>query len=144
MAAHSTGGCLCGGIRYEVSGAPVFSLFCHCRDCQRQSGSGYIAAMRVPAANFRVVCGTLKLFRKPGDSGNAVSRAFCPDCGTTLFIRVAGAEVVGVRAATLDDPSGFRPDAHVFAKSAQPWDHLDPDVPQFDTYPPGKAYPTSR
>jgi hypothetical protein len=141
MTTQSTGGCLCGAIRYAFSGEPVFSLLCHCRDCQRQSGSGYIAAMRVPAASFRVTQGTPKLFRKPGDSGNEVNRAFCPDCGTTLYIRVTGAEVVGVRAATLDDPSGFRPEANIFCKSAQPWDHMDPDVPRYDTYPAGKAYP---
>jgi len=48
------GGCLCGGVRYEATGEPVFSLLCHCRDCQRQTGSAYNAAIRVPAVGFRI------------------------------------------------------------------------------------------
>ena len=57
MAAPMTGGCLCGAVRYECTGEPVFSLLCHCRDCQRQSGSAYAAAVRVPAVTFRVTRG---------------------------------------------------------------------------------------
>jgi hypothetical protein len=53
MAAR-TGGCLCGAVRYESAGEPLFSLLCHCHDCQHQSGSAFIAAMRVPAAGFRI------------------------------------------------------------------------------------------
>ena len=54
MAVTRTGGCLCGAVRYESEGAPVFSLQCHCRDCQRSSGTAYIAAIRVPSAGFRI------------------------------------------------------------------------------------------
>ncbi|HZU89847.1 MAG TPA: GFA family protein [Stellaceae bacterium] len=136
-----TGGCLCGGVRYESTGEPVFSLLCHCRDCQRQSGSAYNAAMRVPAAGFRVTRGTPKLYVKTADSGNAVSRAFCPECGSPLFLQVSTRpDLVGIRVGTLDDPSAFCPEADIFVNSAQPWDHMDPALPKYATYPPGKDY----
>jgi hypothetical protein len=143
MRAVKTGGCLCGAVRYECSGEAVFSLLCHCRDCQRQSGSGYIAAMRVPSASFRIVKGTPILYRAKADSGNEITRAFCGTCGGALYVQVSTRpDIIGLRVTTLDDPSGFRPDANIFVKSAQPWDHMDPAVPQYETYPPGHAYPT--
>ena len=141
MAAVMTGGCLCGGVRYESVGEPGFALLCHCRDCQRQSGSAYAAGWRVPAAGFRVTRGKPRLFVKPADSGNEITRAFCADCGSTLFLRVSTRpDLVAIRVGTLDDPSGFRPEANIFVTSAQPWDHMDPDLPQYPTYPPGRAY----
>ena len=60
MASVRTGGCLCGRVRYESGGEPQFSLQCHCRDCQRASGSGYVAAVRVPSAAFRITRGEPK------------------------------------------------------------------------------------
>ncbi len=141
MAAARTGGCLCGAVRYESAGDPVFSLQCHCRDCQRQSGTAYIAAMRVPAAGFRVTRGMPKRYLTRSDSGNEVSRVFCGDCGSALYVQVSTRpDLVGLRVGTLDDPSGFRAEADIFVKSAQPWDHMNPALPKYATYPPGKSY----
>jgi hypothetical protein len=141
MPAVRTGGCLCGTIRYESAGDPVFSLQCHCRDCQRQTGSAYIAAMRVPAAGFRITKGEPKQYVSTSDGGNRVTRAFCGDCGSPIYIQVSTRPgLVGLRVGTLDDPSGFRPEADIFVKSAQPWDHMNPALPKYDTYPPGKSY----
>ena len=141
MTGLRTGGCLCGAVRYESVGEPLFSLLCHCRDCQHQSGSAYVAAMRVPAAGFRITKGEPKLYVSLSDAGNRVTRAFCPECGCPLFIHVsARPEIVGLRVGSLDDPSGFRPEADIFVKSAQPWDHMNPDLPKHQTYPPGRAY----
>jgi hypothetical protein len=139
--AARTGGCLCGGVRYESTGEPLFSLLCHCRDCQHQSGSAYIAAMRVPAAGFRVTRGEPRLYMRTSEAGNSVTQAFCGDCGAPLFIRVSvRPDIVGLRVGSLDDPSEFRPEADIFVKSAQPWDHMNPDLPKHQTYPPGHAY----
>src|SRR5260370_1702986 len=140
-----TGGSLCGAVQYESSGEQGFALLCHCRDCQRQSGSAYAAALRVPAAGCRVTKGEPKLYVKTADSGNQVTRAFCPDCGCMLFLRVsARSDLVGIRVGTLDDPSFFQPEADIFVDSAQRWDHMNPDLPKYATYPPGQAYqPTS-
>ena len=141
MSGPRTGGCLCGAIRYEAEGEPVFSLQCHCRDCQRASGTAYVAAMRMPAAGFRITKGTPKHYVSNADSGNAVTRFFCGECGSPLYIQVATRpDIVGIRVGTLDDPSGFRAEADIFVKSAQPWDHMDPATPKYDSYPPGKSY----
>jgi hypothetical protein len=141
MAAIRTGGCLCGAVRYESAGDPVFSLHCHCRDCQRSSGTAYIAAMRVPADGFRITWGAPKRYVANADSGNEITRAFCGDCGSPLYVQVSTRpDIVGLRVGTLDDPSGFRADADIFVKSAQPWDHMDPALPKYATYPPGRSY----
>jgi hypothetical protein len=141
MPAIRTGGCLCGAVRYESTGDPVFSLQCHCRDCQRQTGSAYIAAMRVPAAGFRITKGAPKQYVSTSDGGNRVTRAFCGDCGSPIYIQVSTRpDLVGLRVGTLDDPSEFHPEADIFVKSAQPWDHMNPALPKYDTYPPGKSY----
>ncbi|MBV9829643.1 MAG: GFA family protein [Alphaproteobacteria bacterium] len=141
MAAVRTGGCLCGAVRYESTGEPSFSLQCHCRDCQKSSGSAFVAAMRVPASGFRVTHGMPKRFVKGAESGNQVTRLFCGDCGSPIYIQVSSRpDIVGLRVGTLDDPSEFRPEANIFVKSAQPWVHMDPDLPRHDTYPSGKSY----
>ncbi|MBV9860465.1 MAG: GFA family protein [Alphaproteobacteria bacterium] len=141
MSGIRTGGCLCGAIRYESSGEPVFSLQCHCRDCQRQSGTAYVAAVRVPTAQFRIVQGEPRRYVARADSGNEIARAFCGDCGSSLYVQVSTRpDLIGLRVGTLDDPSVFRPEADIFVKSAQPWDHMDPALPKFPTYPAGKSY----
>ena len=97
--------------------------------------------MRVPAAGFRVTRGEPRLYISASDAGNRVTRAFCGDCGAPLFIRVSSRpDIVGLRVGSLDDPSEFRPEADIFVKSAQPWDHMNPELPKHQTYPPGRAY----
>ncbi len=142
MPSPRTGGCLCGALRYETGGEPSFSLRCHCRDCQRQNGAASVAAIRMPAAQFHFTKGTPKRYVTKADSGNEIVRVFCGDCGTPIYVQVeTKLDTVGVRVCTLDDPGFFKPDADIFMKSAQPWDTHDPSVPQYDTYPDGKAYP---
>ena len=121
MAAVRTGGCLCGAVRYESAGEPLFSLLCHCRDCQHQSGSAYVAAMRVPAAGFRVTKGEPRLYVSSSDAGNRVTRAFCPDCGCPLFIRVSTRpEIVGLRVGSLTTRVSFAPRPILLSKARSP------------------------
>ena len=95
----------------------------------------------MPAAEFRITSGAPRRYLAKSDSGNEVARMFCGECGSPLYVQVATRpDIVGVRVCTFDDPSWFRPEAHIFVKSAQPWDHLDPAVPQFPIYPSGKSY----
>ena len=136
-----TGGCLCGAVRYESGGESIFSLQCHCRDCQRASGAAHVSAVRMPSASFRITRGSPKTYIAKSDAGNDISRVFCGDCGTPLYVQVSTRpDIVGLRVTTFDDPSWFTPDANIFTKSAQPWDHFDPALPVFDTYPQGKSY----
>jgi hypothetical protein len=139
MTTPFTGGCACGAIRYECTAEPVVMLKCHCRECQRASGGGFACAVLVPADSFKLTRGTPKYQLRPSAGGGQHKRGFCPECGSPL----TGAEnteratgVVGVSVASLDDPSLFRPQMEIFTSEAQPWDHLDPDLPKYEEYPP--------
>jgi hypothetical protein len=125
------GGCACGAIRYECRAEPLFAASCHCRDCQRESGAGYIPVLGVPADAFRVTRGEPRGFTLVADSGNPTTRFFCRDCGSPLFGRPGVApEMVTIRAGSLDDPSLFRPSENLYVSSAQPWDRMDPALRQ--------------
>jgi hypothetical protein len=133
-----TGGCACGAIRYQCSGEPLLALNCHCRDCQRASGTAFVAILRMPAAGFAVTKGEPKFYTVTGNSGNTVSRGFCPACGSPLFSRLSGTpDFVGIRVGSLDDPSHYRAVMDIFVASAQPWDHMNPELPKFSGYPQG-------
>jgi hypothetical protein len=126
------GGCACGAIRYECTAPPLRMVNCHCRDCQRASGSGYSATLIMAASSVRMVAGNCKEHRTLAESGNVAMRAFCGECGSPLFAASsARPDMLGVKAASLDDASWFAPEANVWVESAQPWDCMDPDIPTF-------------
>jgi hypothetical protein len=125
MGVPFTGGCACGAIRYECSAEPLIAFNCHCRDCQRASGSAYASGAIVPAAALRI-SGTPKYYGKTADSGNPVSRGFCAECGSPVLATQGTFPAYILYASSLDDPSGHRPTMDVWVSSAQPWDHLDP------------------
>ena len=131
-----TGGCLCGAIRYESMGDPVVALNCHCRDCQKASGGACTASLFVPLASLTVT-GPVKYYEKPGDSGHAIARGFCPECGSALFGKPSiMASLVSIRPGSLDQPELFQPVFDMYSASAQPWDHMDPALPKFAKAPP--------
>jgi hypothetical protein len=133
--ANMTGGCLCGRIKYTVSGDPAFSGLCHCRNCQRYTGSAFETAIGFPSSAVSVQ-GELKTYNDAGDSGKLVYRRFCPNCGSGV---VAEAEVMPgmtlVLAGTLDDPSVFKPAMEVYCSSAQPWMNDATARKRFDKMP---------
>ena len=133
MSISFSGGCACGAIRYSADADPLYSVNCHCRDCQRETGSAYAPVLGVPTASFRVTQGSPSYFEVKADSGRFTRRAFCADCGSTLF--GAGAEFVSIRAGSLDDPSVFRPSQDIYTSSAQPWDYMNPDLPKAPKLP---------
>jgi hypothetical protein len=126
-----SGGCACGAVRYACTAEPMFALNCHCRDCQRETGSAYAPILAVPSAAFAVTHGSPAYFDVTADSGYVTRRAFCARCGSTLFGEPGSrTDMVTIRAGSLDDPSIFRPMQNVFVASAQPWDHMDPALPR--------------
>jgi hypothetical protein len=130
-----TGGCACGAIRYEIEAEPVMAGHCQCRDCQRDSGTGHASHLAFPRAAARV-SGKATLWDKAADSGSTVTRAFCPTCGSPLYsTNNAMPQFLFVRAASLDDPSLYKPKMVVWAKSAQGWDYTDPALPRFQKMP---------
>lgn len=131
-----TGGCLCGAVRYESASAPVLGGHCHCVDCRKSSGSGHCSHLGVPL-DALTVTGEMRFFDKPADSGNVVSRGFCPTCGAPVYSTNTGlAGMALVRASSLDDPEVFQPRMVVYASRAPSWDKTDPDLPAFPEMPP--------
>lgn len=130
-----SGGCMCGAIRYECTAEPIFMGNCHCRDCQQATGTGYAPALLVPRSAV-ITTGEVKYYDVTGDSGSIVSRGFCPTCGSRLFGKRPSGEVIGIMAGSLDQPSGFQPAIDVYTGSAQLWDHMNPELPKFQKFPP--------
>lgn len=130
-----TGGCLCGAVRYE-SGEQRFGGDCHCLDCRKSSGTGHCSHMGVSQDEFTVT-GDLRFFDKPADSGNVVSRGFCPTCGGPVYSTNSGFPgIVFIRASSLDDPSAFTPAMSVYASRAPAWDPPVSGIPNFPEMPP--------
>jgi len=131
-----TGGCQCGGIRYEATGAPLQVVACHCTACQRQSGSAFGMSMVVRQQDFRITRGEVKTYASKSDAGRAKLGAFCPDCGTRIYhqseLRQGN---VSIKAGTLDDTSTLTPDIHIWTASKQPWDTIPRDVEAHEKNP---------
>jgi hypothetical protein len=135
MSKTITGGCLCGKVRYTFSAKPVFSGNCHCRDCQKASGSAYTPAMFV-AEDAVAISGEVKYFESKADSGRAIWRGFCPNCGSQLFSKLALLPgVIGVRAGTFDNTADFEPKMDIYTDSAAHWDTMNADLPKFAKAP---------
>jgi len=97
--------------------------------------------MAVPATAF-TLSGEVTLYEKPADSGNMVSRGFCPTCGAAVYSLNSGStDLVFPRASSLDDPEVFKPQLIVYAAKAATWDRMDPNLPAFDAMPPKEERP---
>lgn len=130
-----SGGCVCRAVRYECTAEPLVAWKCHCRDCQRATGSAFGAVLYVPKAALRLT-GEGKSYDVRGESGDTVSRGFCPQCGSPAWAQGdINPEMIGVWAASLDDPSGFEPAVDIWTASAQPWDYLKPHLPKYERQP---------
>ena len=130
-----TGGCLCGRVRYTLTGEPALSGLCHCRNCQRYTGSAFETVIAFPTASVSIQ-GELKTFQDTGDSGKPVYRRFCPNCGSGI---AAEADVLPgltiVLAGTLDDPTPFKPTMELYCSSAHPWVHAGGERTRFPKMP---------
>ena len=134
MPTSFSGGCACGAIRYEVSGEPMMMFNCHCRDCQRASGGPYSAVVYVPAKAFKITKGSPRFYNTTSAAVGHNKRGFCAECGSRLFGGGTD-EGQGITASSLDDPSLFNPQMHIWTSDAQPWDQMDPKLPKFEKYP---------
>lgn len=131
-----TGQCLCGAVHYASSGPALFSLICHCRDCQRASGSGGVPVLGVPKASF-TSRGPVKQSRCTGGSGRAAVRNFCGECGSLLFgTPEAAPDLVTLYVGSLDDPSVFVPTQAIFVAQRPAWARLDAPLVEHDAFPP--------
>lgn len=123
------GGCLCGKVRYRLERDGACTCVCHCRHCQKQSGSAFSIMLVAPKSSL-LIEGNLQTYLDHGDSGAAVSRRFCGNCGSAILSELATTPpMIALKAGTLDDVSALTPQFHIWCSSAQPWVTLPHDVP---------------
>ena len=117
------GGCTCGSVRYALTGPPLFVHCCHCRWCQRETGSAFVLNAMIEADRVRVTNGTPVVIHTPSLSGRGQKITRCPICQIALWSNYGGAGdlIRFVRVGTLDDPDRCPPDIHIFTSSKQPW-----------------------
>ncbi len=130
-----SGGCLCGAVRYECSAEPMMTGHCHCKGCQKMTGSAFATAFAVPI-DARRVTGEVRYYEVTADSGNIARRGFCPECGSWLFGGSSGMPGLAViMAGSMDDPSWLKPSMNIFTTCAQPWAHMNPELAKFPGMP---------
>ncbi len=138
MSEERSGGCLCGAVRYTISGALQAVVVCHCGSCQRQSGSAFSLNAMIGEAQI-VLTGTPHVFTEISDSGSEVYRHFCAQCGAPLLSKLqAMPGMAAVKVGTLDDTAGLAPIAQLWCTREQDWLNLNLDTPRFDKNPPAQ------
>jgi hypothetical protein len=122
------GGCLCGSVRYEVSGAVSNLCYCHCSSCRRAAGAPLVPWGTFARDSFRVTRGVLSEYR----SSAPVLRGFCAACGSSLtYCHQARPAEIDVTLATLDDAARLPPQMHVWVGDKLPWVSIADGLPQF-------------
>lgn len=128
------GGCGCGAVRYRLKRPPMFTNCCHCRDCQRQTGSAFVINALIETAEI-AVSGDLDVVAMPSPSGRGHDIHRCPACQVAVWSDYGRRPYLRfVRVATLDDPEQIAPDAHIFVRSKLSWVVLPDGAPAFDIF----------
>ena len=127
----SSGGCLCGDIRFGISGLPQLVEYCHCSSCRRASGAPVMAWAGVRLSDFEFTRG------QPGryQSSHEVERTFCSRCGAslTIYIRDYPQEIY-VSISGLDDPDAMKPDVHIWRSEKLSWFETADKLPRYSSF----------
>jgi len=130
-----SGNCECKGVGYQFNGEPLTCYTCHCTDCQTTSGSAFGLAMIVNEDDLKIIQGELSV-STVDYNGTKVQRHHCKQCGTTLWLSAdTYPDIVALKPGTFDDTGWFKPVAHLWTRSAQPWVCLDASIPQYEKQP---------
>ncbi|HEY5724289.1 MAG TPA: GFA family protein [Allosphingosinicella sp.] len=136
---EATGGCLCGAVRYRVSGAPQSTSLCHCNSCRRSTGGPSLAWAIFPEDDVEITDGALAIHA----SSPGVERGFCARCGTSLTYRRANRPgLFDVTTSLLDEPEAFPPTKEIWVEERLTWIEPRPDLPQIARFstPSGASY----
>lgn len=119
----AAGGCTCRAVRYRATRAPLIVHCCHCRWCQRETGSAFALNALIESSCLELLSGSPELVPIPSNSGKGQTVARCPACRVAVWSHYAGlGEVLSfVRVGTFDEPDRFAPDVHIYTESKQPW-----------------------
>ena len=142
------GGCTCRDIRYRLASRPLFVHCCHCRWCQRETGTAFALNALIERERVEILCGEPELVDTPSLSGVGQRIARCPRCRVALWSHYGTGAVSDavrfVRVGTLDEPDRCPPDIHIYTMSKQPWVVLDPSVPAVpEYYDPKERWPAA-
>jgi hypothetical protein len=130
------GGCDCRRVRYRMQTRPLFVHCCHCRWCQRETGSAFALNAMIESDRVTLLAGEPDVVNTPSESGRGQQIARCPNCRIAVWSHYGGAGPVlrFVRVGTLDEPDRLSPDIHIFTASKQPWVILPPGTPAMPEY----------
>ena len=126
-----TGGCLCGALRYEATVTKPENWYCHCRMCQKATGTAVSTSAIIKKKQLRILKGTPKFYQ----SSSSIERGFCADCGSPMFFRPIGEDWVSILSGTLDDPEVAPPAGHYGIESKISWLTIEDDLIQQRTEP---------
>ena len=134
-----TGGCMCGGVRFEVTAPPVSAGYCHCTRCQRRTGTAAAVSARLAPGSLRITAGEQLI--RPYDPADGFLKVFCSGCGSALWARhPEDPDVIGVRMGAFDGDPGIRPSYRQFVAYAAPWEPIPDDgLPRFPERRPPDA-----
>lgn len=131
----ATGSCQCGSVRYIVGGEPLMVYACHCKDCQKRTGSAFSMGAIFPA-NALEITGELTSWSRTSERGNTNTRFSCARCGNVMYgSSDSSPDLIKLQPGTLDDSSNVQPEAHIWMREAQPWIQLPQSVVRHDTQP---------
>ena len=124
-----SGGCSCGAVRFEATGDPVRVGICHCKECQRRTGSAFGISCYVPKDKVKVLQGSMTTFERSSESGRWARTRFCDVCGSTVLFDVeAQPQAMGVAGGAFDKTDWSDPQLHAWARSAQKWYRVPDDA----------------
>lgn len=129
------GSCQCGGVKYQLSAAPLMILACHCKECQKLSTSAFslTAVVEADAIEFQ---GEMVEWRRTADSGNISAAKFCPTCGNRIYhYNPDDPEKIKLKPSNLSDTSIIKPVAHIWVSEKQDWFAIPEDVAVYDRQP---------
>lgn len=136
MTVQFEGRCACGAVSYQCAMPALAMYHCHCRACQQATGNGF-SSIVVVRADAIIIAGSLRYYTMPAVSSNHAICGFCFECGSPLCAKSeTNPDILVLRAASLLDPSWFKPVADIWAASAQPWTLMDPHIPKVYKSPP--------
>ena len=131
----AAGGCTCRALRYTLRRPPLIVHCCHCRWCQRETGSAFVMNALIESSELLVTAGRPELVPTPSNSGKGQLIARCPSCRIALWSHYGRLEVLSfVRVGTLDEPDRLPPDVHIYTESKQPWVLIPPGARLFPQY----------
>ena len=131
-----TGGCQCGRLRYEIAGEPLALYVCHCRECQKQSGSAFGMSLAVPRGRFRLTQGAPRWWTRATDGGRHLRCAFCPTCGSRVWHEPEGrGDTITLKAGSLDEPVDAGAAIHIWTSRKLPGIEIPAHAPQFPGEP---------